>query len=202
MTATRQEPDGVFEFTDTCDRRYRWRGELKAEYAQRIAQALATELSRVAVDESEWLRRMAGKGHCVCEGGFLRMTRMTGSAGRSSQNCERLVTQFRHPPLPILRCPLNLFLCDETLSGGFDSGGPWPCRPTAPVTFRAAPVRVGPARLTCTRVESEFWYRSRGRVVVCCLPYIPFVRPNDRVRRTDPATGHDTQHTDPFAGAA
>ena len=63
VTATRREPDGVFEFTDTCNKRYSWRGELKAEYAQRIAQALATELSRVAVDESEWLRRMAGKGH-------------------------------------------------------------------------------------------------------------------------------------------
>jgi len=50
------------EFTDTCDKRYRWRGELKAEYAQRIAQTLATALSRVAVDESEWLRRMAEKG--------------------------------------------------------------------------------------------------------------------------------------------
>lgn len=63
VTATRREPDGVFEFTDTCDKRYSWRGELKAEYAQRIAQTLATALSRVAVDESEWLRRMAGKGH-------------------------------------------------------------------------------------------------------------------------------------------
>lgn len=51
-----------FEFTDSCSNRYTWRGELKAEYAQRIAQSLAAELSRVAVDESEWLRRMAQKG--------------------------------------------------------------------------------------------------------------------------------------------
>ncbi len=63
VTATRRESEGGFEFTDTCDKLYRWEGELKAEYAQRIAQALATELSRVAVDESEWLRRMARKGH-------------------------------------------------------------------------------------------------------------------------------------------
>ena len=63
VTAARREPDGDFEFTDTCDRRYTWQGELKAEYAQRTAQTFATTLSRVAVDESEWLRRMAGKGH-------------------------------------------------------------------------------------------------------------------------------------------
>ena len=50
-------------FTDTCDKRYTWQGELKAEYAQRIAQTFSTTLSRVAVDESEWLRRMAEKGH-------------------------------------------------------------------------------------------------------------------------------------------
>ena len=51
--------DGGFEFVDTSGRRYRWRGELKAEFAQRIAQNFATTLARVAVDESEWLRRMA-----------------------------------------------------------------------------------------------------------------------------------------------
>ena len=60
VTATKREPDGCFAFTDTCDKRYTWQGELKAEYAQRIAQTFATMLSRVAVDESEWLRRMAG----------------------------------------------------------------------------------------------------------------------------------------------
>ena len=52
---------GGFEFTDTSDNRYRWRGELKAEYAQRIAQTFGTTLSRVAIDESEWLRRSARK---------------------------------------------------------------------------------------------------------------------------------------------
>ena len=48
-----------FEFRDVGGKRFTWRGELKAEYAQRIAQTLASELSRVAIDESEWLRRMA-----------------------------------------------------------------------------------------------------------------------------------------------
>ena len=62
VVATRRESDGGFEFTDTCGRRYTWQGELKDEYAQRIAQAFATTLSRVAVDELEWLRRMAGRG--------------------------------------------------------------------------------------------------------------------------------------------
>ena len=62
VTATRRPSDGEFEFTDTCNRLYTWRGELKAEYAQRIAQNFATKLSRPAVDESEWLRRMAREG--------------------------------------------------------------------------------------------------------------------------------------------
>ena len=62
VTATRQESGSEFEFTDTSGRRYTWRGELKAEYAQRIAQTFAATLSRVAVDESEWLRRMARSG--------------------------------------------------------------------------------------------------------------------------------------------
>ena len=61
VTAAKRESDGRFEFTDACGKRYTWRGELKAEYAQRIAQTLATTLSRVAVAESEWLRRMAKK---------------------------------------------------------------------------------------------------------------------------------------------
>ena len=59
VTATQQNSVGVFFFTDTCNKRYTWQGELKAEFAQRIAQTFTTTLSRVAVDESEWLRRMA-----------------------------------------------------------------------------------------------------------------------------------------------
>ena len=61
IIATKQESNGGFEFTDTCNKRYTWQGELKAEYAQRISQTLATKLCRVAVDESEWLRRKARK---------------------------------------------------------------------------------------------------------------------------------------------
>ncbi len=51
-----------FEFKDTERLQYKWRGELKVDYAQRIAQKFAEKLSRVAVDESEWLRRKARSG--------------------------------------------------------------------------------------------------------------------------------------------
>ena len=57
VTATRQEPDGDFEFKDAVGNRYTWQGELRAEYAQRIARTLGNTLDRVAVDESELLRR-------------------------------------------------------------------------------------------------------------------------------------------------
>lgn len=56
-----RESNGGFEFTDTSGECYAWQGELKSEYAQRIAQKFAETLSRPAVDESEWLRRMARK---------------------------------------------------------------------------------------------------------------------------------------------
>ena len=60
VTAIKQ--DGHFNFTDSSGKKqYKWRGEIKAEYAQRIAQNFAARLSRVAVDESEWLRRIAKK---------------------------------------------------------------------------------------------------------------------------------------------
>lgn len=62
VIASRQGDDGDFSFTDTCKSRYEWLGELKAEYAQRIAQTLARDISRVAVDESEWLRRIVEMG--------------------------------------------------------------------------------------------------------------------------------------------
>ena len=59
ITAERHESDDDFEFVDSDGNRYTWRGELKTEYAQRIVQYLATTLSSVAIDDSEWLRRMA-----------------------------------------------------------------------------------------------------------------------------------------------
>lgn len=61
ITASPRESDDGFEFTDTCGMKYVWQGEIKAEHAHRIAQKFAETLSRVAVDESEWLRRLARK---------------------------------------------------------------------------------------------------------------------------------------------
>ena len=62
IIAEKKESEGLgdqFFFDDTKGVRYIWRGELKFEHAQRIAQNFATKLSRVALDESEWLRRIA-----------------------------------------------------------------------------------------------------------------------------------------------
>ncbi len=57
ITATRKNDFELFEFTDTCNRKYAWVGELKAVNAQRIVQNFANSVSRIALDESEWLRR-------------------------------------------------------------------------------------------------------------------------------------------------
>ena len=54
--------DGQFFFTCTDGTRFNWIGELKAEFAQRVAQHFASGLSRVATDNSEWLRRHEGSG--------------------------------------------------------------------------------------------------------------------------------------------
>ena len=44
-----------FYFTDTASVRFNWLGELKMEFAQRIAHEFTSGLSRVAVTDSEWL---------------------------------------------------------------------------------------------------------------------------------------------------
>lgn len=50
------QEDGIY-FTAVNKTRYRWLGELKFEQAQRIVNKYAAELSRVGLNESEWLRR-------------------------------------------------------------------------------------------------------------------------------------------------
>ena len=57
VTAVSGNGGETFHFKDALGNRYTWRGELKPEFAQRLAQSFARSLSRVAVDESEWLRR-------------------------------------------------------------------------------------------------------------------------------------------------
>ena len=51
--------DPLFYFSDADGSRYDWIGELKAEFAQRMAHEFASRLSRVAVTDSELLRRGA-----------------------------------------------------------------------------------------------------------------------------------------------
>ena len=53
--------NGDFVFYTTDKTRFEWVSELKTEHAQRIANDFAAKLSRVGLDESEWLRRWADR---------------------------------------------------------------------------------------------------------------------------------------------
>ncbi len=55
-----QDSTSAFFFTAADHTQFIWIGELKAEFAQRIAHRFASGLSRVAIDNSEWLRRWEG----------------------------------------------------------------------------------------------------------------------------------------------
>ena len=55
-------PSQAFTFKDTAGREYRWVGELKWEFAQSIAQAIAARTSRMPLNKSEWLRRSQSVG--------------------------------------------------------------------------------------------------------------------------------------------
>ena len=57
--ATRSQ---AFMFKDVVGGEYRWVGELKPEFAQSIAQAIAARTSRVPLNKSEWLRRSQSVG--------------------------------------------------------------------------------------------------------------------------------------------
>jgi hypothetical protein len=50
------QDDGIY-FTAKDGTRYRWIADLKFEHAQRVINKYASELSRVGLEESEWLRR-------------------------------------------------------------------------------------------------------------------------------------------------
>ncbi|MDX6576418.1 MAG: hypothetical protein QOE96_2371 [Blastocatellia bacterium] len=52
--------DDKYQFQTAGGERYQWLAELKFEHAQRIANEYAATISRVGLDESEWLRRSAG----------------------------------------------------------------------------------------------------------------------------------------------
>ena len=55
-------PDQAFTFRDVGGGEYQWVGELKSEFAQSIAQAIAERTSRVPLNKSEWLRRSESVG--------------------------------------------------------------------------------------------------------------------------------------------
>lgn len=58
-----EKVDTAYYFFDTNKEKYKWLGELKSEHAQRIANQFAANLSRVGLDESEWLRLWATRGN-------------------------------------------------------------------------------------------------------------------------------------------
>jgi hypothetical protein len=49
--------DGGYNFFDTYGKQYKWILDLKESHAQRIANKFASQLSRIGLEESEWLRR-------------------------------------------------------------------------------------------------------------------------------------------------
>ena len=57
VLADRDGPERGFVFQDVDGWSYRWVGELKPEFAQSIAQAIAERMSRLPLNKSEWLRR-------------------------------------------------------------------------------------------------------------------------------------------------
>lgn len=61
VVAHQDDSDQPFVFVDVDGVAFEWLGELKGEFAQRVGQAFAGAFSRVAVDQSEWLRRSAQK---------------------------------------------------------------------------------------------------------------------------------------------
>ena len=62
VVAEQGDSQDPFVFQDSAGTRYAWSGELKSEYAQRVAQAFAGTFARVAIDDSEWLRRVTNTG--------------------------------------------------------------------------------------------------------------------------------------------
>jgi len=61
IRAKAENGDFVFYTADETCSKFKWVSELKTEHAQRIANDFAAKLSRVGLDESEWLRRWADR---------------------------------------------------------------------------------------------------------------------------------------------
>ncbi|NIA11704.1 MAG: hypothetical protein GWP10_18775, partial [Nitrospiraceae bacterium] len=61
IRAKAENGDFVFYTADETRSKFKWVSELKTEHAQRIANDFAAKISRVGLDESEWLRRGANR---------------------------------------------------------------------------------------------------------------------------------------------
>ncbi|URK16319.1 response regulator receiver domain [Thalassospira sp. GO-4] len=59
--AAKQEEDGSLFFEDTGWKKYHWLDQLRTSHAQRAVERFASDLSRVGLTESEWLRRLESK---------------------------------------------------------------------------------------------------------------------------------------------
>ena len=57
MVVGTRDRDGGLYFVDAEGVRFNWVGELRDEFAQQLAQRLGSELERIPVSNSEWLRR-------------------------------------------------------------------------------------------------------------------------------------------------
>ncbi len=55
------QSEGTYHFKDVGGRAYEWLGELRSENGLRNLRDLSDEMSRVGLNESEWLRRSAGR---------------------------------------------------------------------------------------------------------------------------------------------
>lgn len=60
LASTDDDAGSRFLFKDRSENRYQWVGELKADVAQSVAQAIATRMARVGLNKSEWHRRSEG----------------------------------------------------------------------------------------------------------------------------------------------
>ena len=58
VVAELNRDNGSFVFVDSEGARFELLGELREVFAQQLAQGLATNLARIPVNSSEWLRRM------------------------------------------------------------------------------------------------------------------------------------------------
>ena len=59
MTVVSELRDGNINFTDKDGRVFNWIGQLRPSHAQRAVEKFASNLSRVGLTESEWLRLLA-----------------------------------------------------------------------------------------------------------------------------------------------